>query len=93
MWDLKNKINEQTKQKQISRYREHFDGFGEMGDKGEGLRSALASYENSHRDVKCSTGNAVSNLVITVCAVRWALDFSGWSLCEFYTCPLTMSYT
>ena len=25
MWNLKNKINEQTKQKLICRYREHFD--------------------------------------------------------------------
>ena len=41
MWNLKNKINEQIKQKQTYRYREHFDDcqmerqFGEMGGKGE----------------------------------------------------------
>ena len=41
--DLKNKINEQVEQKQIHRYREHFDGcqmgrgLGGLGEKGEGI--------------------------------------------------------
>ena len=41
--DLKNKINEQVEQKQIHRYREHFDGcqmewgLGD-GQKGEGIQ-------------------------------------------------------
>ena len=41
MWNLKNKINKQTKQKQTHRYREHLmvarweRGLGRMDEKGE----------------------------------------------------------
>ena len=38
MWNLKNKINEQAKQKQTLRYREQTDG-GQIGDGlGEGVK-------------------------------------------------------
>ena len=43
MWNLKNKINEQAKQKRTQRYREHFgscqlEGGLRMGEKGEGIK-------------------------------------------------------
>ena len=36
MWNLKNNINEQTKQKQTHRYKEQTDGFGGGGNSGTG---------------------------------------------------------
>ena len=33
----------------------------------------VASYKNSHTDVKYSIGNTVNNTVISMCGVRWVL--------------------
>ena len=33
--------------------------------------------QNSHGDVKYSTGNTVNNIVITMYGVRWVLDLLG----------------
>ena len=46
MYNVKNKINKLTKQKQTPRYREHFDGC-QIGVrlKGKGLRSTIGSYK------------------------------------------------
>lgn len=41
---------------------------------GKGLRSTFWQLQNSHGDVNYSTGNIVSNGVITVHGVRWGLD-------------------
>ena len=37
----------------------------------------IASYKNSHGDVKYSIGNIVNNTVITMDGARWVLDSSG----------------
>lgn len=54
-------------------------GSGELGvrGRGKGLRSVSELFHSSHRDVKCSVWNIVSNVVITLCGVRWLLDSSG----------------
>ena len=83
MWNPKNNINEQTKQKQTHRYREQ-TGACQMGgrlggwvEKMKGLRSTNWQLQNSHGDVKYSIGNIVNNIVITVCGVRRTLELSG----------------
>ena len=43
----------------------------------KGLRSAGWRLQNSHRDVECSTGNTVNNVVITVYGAWWILDLLG----------------
>ena len=55
--ESKNKTNEQTKEKQNHRYREHFDdrqmmgeGLGENVKKVKRLRSKNWLLQNSHRD-------------------------------------------
>lgn len=35
------------------------------------LRVQIASYKNSHKDVKYNIGNIVDNIVITTCGVKW----------------------
>ena len=61
MWNLKNKINEQTKQKQNHRYVEQLDGcqtgegWGSEESKMKGL-STNGQLQNSHGDVKLSIG-------------------------------------
>ena len=76
MWNLRNKINEQTKQKQTHRYREKTgdcqmgSGVGGLGEKGEEIKKHKLVVKNSHKDVTYSTGN----IVITIYSVRWLLD-------------------
>ena len=46
MWNLKNNIHEQTKQKRTHRFRKQTDGsegreFGGMGEGGEGIESYI----------------------------------------------------
>ena len=36
-----------------------------MGKKQEEIKIQIASYKNSHRDVKCSIGIIASNIVVT----------------------------
>ena len=45
-------------------------------EKAKGLRSTDWRLQNSHGDAKYSTGNTVSNTVITVYCARWALNLS-----------------
>lgn len=51
---------------------------------GEGLRYKIASYKNSHRNVRYNIGNTVINTEVTVYGIRWILDLSGWSHRELY---------
>ena len=75
-WNLKNNINEQTKLKQTHRYTEQTDGYQRGGGlknwmkKVKELRSTDWFLQNSHRDVKCSIGNIVNNIVIMMCGAR-----------------------
>ena len=70
MHNLRNRVNEQTKQKQTHRYKEQVDGcqmgegLGRWMKKVKGLRSTNWQLQNSHGDVKYSIGNIVSNTVI-----------------------------
>ena len=70
MWNLKNRINEETKQKQTHRYREETDGCQMEGGLGaclkkvKGLRSTNWQFPNSQGDVKYSIGNTVSKKCI-----------------------------
>ena len=41
MWNLKSKINEQTKQKQIHRHREHTDDCQRREDRGMGEKGEV----------------------------------------------------
>ena len=51
---------------------------GWMGKKGEGINKyKLPVMKNSHRNVKNSIGNIDSNIVITICGVRWVLGLLG----------------
>ena len=86
MWNLKNKINEQTKYKQTYRYREQTDDCQRGGDvrdwvrKLKGLQSTIWQLQSSHGDVKYSTGNTVNNAVVTVYGARWELEYWGQPL-------------
>ena len=77
MWNLKNNINTQIKQKQTHRYREQIDGcqrgrgLGVWVKKVKGLRSTDWQLQNSHGDVKYSIGNTVSNSLIPMYGARW----------------------
>ena len=42
----------------------------------KGLESTNWKLQNSHGDVKYSTGNTVNNIVITMCGARWMLEIS-----------------
>ena len=33
--------------------------------------------KNSHTDIKCSIGDIVNNIVVTMYGARWVLDISG----------------
>ena len=73
MWNLKNRTNDQTKQKQT--YREQSDGC-QMGGcwalrSKEGIKKYKLVVQSNHGDVKYSIGNTVSNTVITVCGGTW----------------------
>ena len=83
MWILKNKVNEETKQKQTHRYTEQTDGcqmgagLGDWVKKVTGLRSTNWQLQNSHGDMKFSIGNILNNIVISMYSVRWVLDLLG----------------
>ena len=68
--NLKNKISKQEEQRQNHGYGEYFDGLqmrgecGGMGEEMRGLRSTNRLLHNSHRDVKYSIGNGVSEELI-----------------------------
>ena len=97
-WNLKNKINNQTKHKKAHRHWEQTDdcqkrGGEWRGENGQGIKKyKLSVIKNCRGDIKYSTQNTVSNIVITMCRVRWALDLLEWSLHKLYKCLITMLY-
>ena len=99
MWNLKNKTNEHTKKEQIHKHKNKlqviewggFEGMGEKGEREEKVQ--IASYLNSHGDIKYSLCNIANNIVITMYGVRWVLDLSGWSLHKLYKCLITILYS
>ena len=50
---------------------------GEWVKKVKRLRTPNWLLQNSHGDVKCSMGNTVNNVVITVCGVRRVWIYQG----------------
>ena len=69
--ESKNKINEQANRNRpidtenllvVARG----EGVWRMGEKVKALRSTKELLQNSHRDVKYSTGNIVNNILITI---------------------------
>ena len=52
----------------------------------------IASYKNSHRDVKYTIGDTVGNIVITMYGDRWVMDLFGGALCKLHKCVITMLY-
>ena len=68
-------------------------GIGGLDEKGEGLRSTNWLLQNSHKDVRYSTGSTVSNIVITMCGARWALGILGETLRKVYNCVTAVLYT
>lgn len=51
-------------------------GFGGLGENGEGTKNKFVVAERSW-GVKCSTGNEVNNVLITVHCVRCVRDLLG----------------
>lgn len=58
--------------KQTHRYKEQTDGG--LGEKDEALRSTDWWFQNTHRDIKYSMRNIVTNIVIAVYDARQLLE-------------------
>ena len=73
-------MNRQNKNKLIDKENKFMVGKWKggrgMGKKVKRLRTIIVSYNNSHKDVKCSIGNVVGNMVIATYCVGWILDLS-----------------
>ena len=62
------------------------EGLGDWEKKVKGLRRTNWKLQNSHRDVKHSTGNTVNNIVVTMYGARWVLEISGdYHIQPFYS--------
>ena len=84
-WNLRNKTNKPTKQNRLIDAENRLivargEGLGGLGEKVKGLGSSSWFLQNSHRDVKYSIGNTVSNSVITMNRARRGLEISGVTL-------------
>ena len=83
MWNLKNNINEQTKQKQTHRHREQTvgcqrgGGLGGLRGQGEEIEKCRSVVTNSRGDAKYSAGSTANNTVVTVGGARWVLDYQS----------------
>ena len=95
MWDLRNKINEQTKQKhRLIDNSEQTEGCQmrksrRIGEKGEGSKEL----QNNHADVKNNIVNIVSSTVMTMYDARWVLEISGGLLCRLYNRQTVILYS
>ena len=58
------------------------EGFGKLGGKGEGLSSTNGELQNSPRDVDCSRGNTVNDMVMNMCGARWVPEAARGPPCE-----------
>ena len=93
MWNLKNNINKQNKNRLIDTVNRLMvpegRGLGRLGAKGEGIER-YRQLQNSHGDVKYSIGNIINNVVITMYDAQWVLEISGGTLYKVYNCEITM---
>ena len=91
-------INEQSKQKQIHRYREQIDawqrggGLEEWVTKVSGLRSADWQLTKQSWECKVQHKKYSQYIVITIHGARWVLEMSGGTLCKVYNCLTTLLY-
>ena len=93
MWYLKNKTNEQIKQKQSHRYREqtggfHREGRWRVGRRGEGIKRHGFPVIKCHGDVIHSIRTIVNTTVIILCGDRWLTDLSWSPLHSVFHQPL-----
>ena len=58
---------------------------GRLCGNTEGIEKHRLAVTNSHGAVKCSPGNTVSTIVITVYGVRWALKYHGEHFVKYVT--------
>ena len=56
---------------------------GDWVRKVKGLRSTDGQSQNSHEDVKYSTGNIVSSVAISMYGASWVLEISGEYFVEY----------
>ena len=56
----------------------------------KGLRSTDWHLQNSHKDVKYSTGNVVNNTAISMNGASCVLEILRGTLCKVYNCLTTM---
>ena len=69
------------------------EGFGEVGEKGEGIKKHKWVVIRYNRDAKHCIGTTVNNIVITMHGARWGLETARRTLCKVYDCLTTMPYT
>ena len=78
MWNLRNNIKEQTRQKQDSENKLMISRWEGVGWKrGRDYDVQITWNKNSHGNVKYNIGTIVSNIVITMYGARWVLDLVG----------------
>ena len=66
-----------------------WEGFGEIGEKCEGMKECELVVNNSQIIVtvcKIQLRNIVNNITISMYGVRWVLDLSGKSLLKLCKC-------
>lgn len=61
-------------------------GVWELVEKGKGTKKYKSVVTIQSQNVKYSTGNLVSNIVISIYGARWVLELSGGSLCKLHKC-------
>ena len=69
------------------------EGFGELGEKGEGIKKYKLIVTKQSWVCKVQLGNIVNDIVITVRGARWALEISRGPLCKVYDCLTIMLNT
>ena len=61
-----------------------------LGVDGKGISKYRLPVRKQYGDVKCSVGNTVNNIVVTMFGARWALEILGGSFCKVHGCLTTM---
>ena len=63
-----------------------------MDEQVKGLRSTHWYLQNSRGDIKCSIGNRLHSIVVTMYGDKWVLGISEGTLCKVYECLTAMLY-
>ena len=84
MWNLKNGVSEQTKQKQICTENRLMvargEGCGEPGEEGKRTEKYRLVVTDESRRCKYSTGNTTTDIIITMYVARLLLEISEGTL-------------